>query len=302
MVASWRETAVMSESYVVEVVRNGLVEAVHEVFGCAVDRDGKVLASFGEVEHIAYLRSSTKPFQAEPLRAAAPELPPNLMAIACASHMAQPEHLAAVDALLALSNSQEDELMCGPDIGRPPGRRHNNCSGKHAGMLLACKANGWSTHDYVGANHPLQQAVLRSISEKMRLRSTDIAIGVDGCGVPCHGVPLRSMAVLYTQLEPEIAKGMRTYPVLVGGIDADDTNLMQLRQGWASKRGAEGLLCTQTTEGIGMVLKGIDGSWRGMRLAMSELSARVGLDRIDEWDTVELINTRGEAVGEVRAR
>jgi L-asparaginase II len=292
----------MSEPFVVEVRRRGIIEAVHEVIGCAVDREGHVLASFGDAAHVAYLRSSTKPFQAEPLHVAAPQLASDLMAIACASHMAQPEHLDAVDRLLAASNSHETDLMCGPDPGRPLGRRHNNCSGKHAGMLMACKTNGWSTTDYINEGHPLQQAVLQSLSEKMRVKKAEIFIGIDGCGVPCHGVALHQMALLYAQIEPSIADAMRAYPVLVGGVETDDTNLMQIRPGWTSKRGAEGLLCAQTDSGIGIVLKGIDGSWRGLRPAMSELASRIGLARIDEWDVVDVRNTRGDRVGEISSQ
>ncbi len=292
----------MSERFVAEVRRNQVVEAVHEVVGCAVDASGTILASFGDPTHVAYLRSSTKPFQAEPLHRAVPQLAPDLMAIACASHMAQPEHLDAVDRLLALSNSHEDDLMCGPDVGRPAGRRHHNCSGKHAGMLLACTVNGWSTDDYIEAGHPLQRAVLTSISEKVNIDPEKVEIGVDGCGVPCHAVTIEHMAMLYTQLESQIANSMRAYPILVGGVEADDTILMQLRTGWTSKRGAEGLLCAQTNEGVGLVLKGLDGSWRGLRPAMSELSSRLGLGRIVEWDVVDIRNSRGDLVGEVTAR
>jgi L-asparaginase II len=294
-----------NEPLVVEVSRNGLVEAVHEVHGCAVDVDGAVLASFGNVNHHAYLRSCTKPIQAEPFLAAlgetATRVGDDVLAIACASHMAQPEHLDAVDRVLALSHSVEDELLCGPDIGRPPGRRHNNCSGKHAGMLFACKHFGWSTLDYVAVEHPLQQAVLKSLSEKMHVSSARIAIGIDGCGVPCHGVALREMGRLYTNIDAALARAMRNVPVLVGGSEADDTNLMEAMAGWSAKRGAEGLLCAQTDSGIGIVLKGIDGSWRGMRPAMSEMAHRLGYGHINGWQQVEQRNSRHDVVGEIAA-
>jgi L-asparaginase II len=291
--------AMNDDPLVVQVRRGDVVEAEMRVIGCAVDRHGKVLASFGDVDRVSFLRSSTKPIQAEPLLAADGELPQELMAIACASHTAQPEHLAAVDRLLARSGFIEADLLCGPEVTRPPGRRHNNCSGKHAGMLLASEHHGWSTHDYIDAQHPLQKAVLQSLSDKMRVPVNDIAIGTDGCGVPCHGVRLRNMALLYTALEPNIAESMRAYPGLVGGVDADDSQLMQLRKGWTAKRGAEGLLCAQTSDGIGLVLKGLDGGWRGMRPAMSELSNRIGLGRIEQWESIEIRNTRDVLVGAI---
>ncbi len=278
--------------------RGGLVEAEHQVIGCAVDASGTVLASFGDFNRMSFLRSSTKPLQAEPLHRAMPELPTDLLAIACASHEAKPEHLDAVDRLLGLSGSTEADLLNGPD-NRNCGRRHHDCSGKHAGMIIACQRNGWSVADYIDAAHPLQQVVMRSVSEKAGVSIGDIVMGTDGCGVPCHGMPIANIARVYTALDPSIAKAMRAYPSLVGGSSADDTNLMQLRNGWTAKRGALGLLCVQTDVGIGIALKGVDGYWRGIRPALSELSHRLGLGRIDAWDSYELRNSRGTAIGDV---
>jgi L-asparaginase II len=287
----------MVDALRVVVRRGGLVEAEHHVIGCAVDATGAVVASFGDVNHVTFLRSSTKPIQAEPLHAAMPKLPNDLLAIACASHEAKSEHLAAVDRLLALSGSNEADLLNGPD-DENHGRRYHDCSGKHAGMILACQHNNWSVADYIDPDHPLQQAVLRSVSQKACVPINKIVMGTDGCGVPCHGMPISNIARVYTAIDPAIASAMRAHPFLVGGPTADDTSLMQLRSGWTAKRGAQGLLCVQTDDGIGIVLKGIDGYWRGIRPAMSELSYRLGLGRIDAWDSYELRNSRNTVIGD----
>src|ERR687892_2832930 len=101
------------------------------------------------------MRSAAKPFQALPLARACVDLTEEELAIACASHGAAPEQVAAVEALLARSGSSEDDLECGPENGS---RLRHNCSGKHAGMLALCRANGWRTEGYRLSEHPVQAA------------------------------------------------------------------------------------------------------------------------------------------------
>src|SRR6476620_11558177 len=130
----------VSELILVEVRRNGVVEAAHRVHAVAV-RSGEVVAAAGDPSLTCFMRSSSKPLQALPLVRARQDLPDAELAIACASHHDTPEQVVAV--LLARAQATDVDLELGSQGGRPPGPIHNNCSGNHAGMLALCRASGW---------------------------------------------------------------------------------------------------------------------------------------------------------------
>src|SRR6266478_9872004 len=147
---------------IVEVRRNGMVEARHRVHAVAV-QDGAVVAEAGDASLSCFMRSSSKPIQALPLARARDDLNDRDLAIACASHRATDDQIAAVRALLAKAPATEDDLEVGLQEGRPPQKIFHNCSGKHAGMLATCRARGWQTEGYRLAGHPLQDEILAEI-------------------------------------------------------------------------------------------------------------------------------------------
>src|SRR5579862_1725968 len=134
----------VSQSIVVHVRRNGIVEAVHHVHAVAV-RGGEIVAAAGDPQLTCFMRSSSKPLQALPLVRARDDLPDDELAIACASHHDTPEQVDAARRLLARAEATEADLELGSQEGRPPELIHNNCSGNHAGMLALCRARGWPT-------------------------------------------------------------------------------------------------------------------------------------------------------------
>ncbi len=284
-----------------EVRRNNVVEAVHRVIGVAV-HDGHTVASFGPIDHECYLRSCAKPIQALALRDAAPELDHELLAVACASHSGEAYHLAAVERLLHTAACDESQLVCGPPQGTQLSRRHNACSGKHAGMLLACCRLGWDVATYHRPSHPLQRKILSDIADLAGRPAHEILTGIDGCGLPCHSLRLREMALMFTRLDAAVCLAMSTHPLMVGGLDTDDTTLMQARPGWVAKYGAEGLLCAVSPEGIALVVKSLDGSPRPVRAAISALAVRAGLGPVPGFDDGAVTNTLGHIVGHVAAR
>ena len=154
------------------------------------------------------------------------------LAIACASHQAEPAQLAAVRKLLARADAQVDDLECGSQDGRPDGPLGHNCSGKHAGMLAACRAHGWPLHPYRELPHPLQQRIAALVG--------DADVAVDGCGVPTFALPLSRMAALFATTPEPIAAAMREHPELVGGDGAADTDLMRALPGWIAKAAPRG--------------------------------------------------------------
>jgi L-asparaginase II len=265
----------------VTVRRGGVVEAVHRVH--AVSTSGE---SWGDPGLVSFLRSSLKPIQAIPLAEGYDDLGDDELAIACASHQAEPAQLAAARKLLARAGAAVDDLENGVQEGRPDGKLGHNCSGKHAGMLAACRAHHWPLHPYRDPTHPLQQRIAELVGPA--------ETAVEGCGVPTFAMPLRRMAEVFAGTPTRIAAAMTARPELVGGRGADDTDLMRALPGWIAKRGAEGLVCARSPAGVGWALKVEDGSSRALRPA---LGAVLGVDGFAE---VPVVNSLGEQVGVIR--
>jgi L-asparaginase II len=283
------------------VRRGDTVESVHRVHAAAV-RDGELIAAAGDPELVTFLRSSAKPIQALPLARAYPDLPTVELAIACASHLADADQVAAAQALLARAHAREDDLECGEE-GDPPRRINHNCSGKHAGMLAVCRARGWPTEGYRLPEHPLQRTLLDEVAHAAG--ETDPATAVDGCGVVTFGLPLRSMAHAFARLEEldagdRITAAMRAYPALIRGERAADTMLMRALPGWIAKGGAEGLMCA-AGDGLGVALKAEDGAARALRPALAAFLGRLGHAPPQNFAVVSVENSRGERVGEIVA-
>jgi L-asparaginase II len=266
----------------VMVTRGDVVEAVHRVH--AVTTDGR---TYGDPSLACFLRSSAKPIQAIPLAESYDDLADEEIAIACASHQAEPEQLDAVRMLLARAGATADDLENGIQEGRPEGKLGHNCSGKHAGMLAASRANGWPLQGYRLPDHPLQRRI-------RELVAGDGRTATDGCGVPTYALPLAEMSAFLTRTPLTIAAAMRKRPDLVGGVGADDTDLMRELPGWIAKRGAEGLFCAAGPDGVGVALKVEDGSSRALRPALGHL-----LD-IESFREVPVSNSRGEIVGALK--
>ena len=262
----------------VTVRRGAVVEAVHRVHVRATDG-----TSYGD-DVYCFLRSSLKPIQAIPLAEAYDDLDTDELAIACASHQAEPAQLTAVRKLLARASVAADELENGHQAGRPDGKLGHNCSGKHAGMLAACRANDWPLHPYCDLEHPLQ----RRIAEFVGARE----LAIDGCGVPTFAMRLSEMSELFLRTPVRMQDAMIAHPELIGGQGADDTDLMQAKPGWFAKRGAEGLMCA-AGDGVAWTIKVEDGSNRALRPVIGLLLG------IDEFREVPIESSRGEVVGAI---
>jgi L-asparaginase II len=199
------------------VYRGALLESTHEGSIAVVDSNGRLLAYAGEPNLTTYLRSAAKPFQALPLLQHGGmdeyDLSPEEIAITCASHGGEPMHVATAAALLRKGEFDESDLLCGTHIpyddkaaaelrasGEAPSVLQNNCSGKHAGMLLATRLIDAPSAHYVDAEHPLQELMRQSVAEFAGLHPQQIPIGVDGCGVPAYYLSLHRAAFAYARL------------------------------------------------------------------------------------------------------
>jgi L-asparaginase II len=278
------------------VVRNGLVESVHVGDVAVCDADGRVIAFAGDPDRMLFGRSCEKPVQgAVSFRAMSEpdDLPDDLAAVMCASHNGEPKHVAAVRRLLRRGRVPVSALQ-NPRDRMQGGRRppiYDNCSGKHAAMLVASAHRGWPLATYRSRSHPLQRRIGRAV-----VAATDVerpGIGVDGCGLPVHGVPLRAMATMYARLaEPErsgslassvdrVVRGMLASPFMVGGTRRLDTDVMTATGDVLVKEGAEGLVCALlTTRSLGIAMKCADGN--GRRLAPAFVRVLRDLDAIPE--------------------
>jgi L-asparaginase II len=283
------------------VVRSGLEESVHLGHVAICDAEGRLIARAGDAELPAFIRSCAKPLQAAvSLSAIGDEvLPERELAVMSASHNGEPVHLGAVRALLERAGLGPQALRTPPSYPLDPDEmaraqhRHplfSDCSGKHAGMLLACVRSGWETVTYPRRSHPLQRRMLRAVERSTS--ADDVRVGVDGCGVPVHGVPLRAIATSYARfgeparlgdLAPEVARvtgAMLAEPYLVGGRDRLDTALMQAVPGLLAKEGAEGLVCVSVPAmGLGVAIKVADAGARARGPATIEVLTQ--LDVLD---------------------
>lgn len=284
---------------VVEATRGDVVEARHVVHAVAV-RDGGIELAAGEPGLVTFLRSSAKPLQALPVVRARPDLDDEQVALLCASHRATPEQLAIVRRILADAPATEDDLECGPE----PTRLAHNCSGKHAGFLALCRAEGWPLDGYRLAAHPCQRAMLAEVASVAELDPASIGVGIDGCGVPTFALTLEQAAHGFTRLASleggtRVVRAMRARPELLRGPVAADALLIGALDGWVAKGGAEGLFCAASSDGLGVALKVSDGAFRAIRPALAHVLERLGLDPGDLGD-VDVRNSRDERVGDLR--
>jgi L-asparaginase II len=231
---------------------------------------------------------------------ARPDLDEVDIAIACASHLARPEQLAAVRNLLAKAPADEDELECGPE----PTRLEHPCSGKHAAMLALCRAEGWPSAGYRLEDHPCQQAMRSDLAETAEVDPAAMPSAADGCGVLTFALPLERMAHAFSRIESlntgeRVAGAMRAHPDLIRGPLEADTMLMRACPGWIAKIGSEGLLCAASPDGLGVALKVEDGAMRAVRSGLAEFLARLGV-QTGALGEVMVENSRGEVVGELR--
>jgi L-asparaginase len=283
----------------VTVRRGPLVEATHRVHAVVVE-NGRITESAGDPSLVTLYRSSSKPLQALPLARERDDVTEVELAIACASHRAEPPQLEAARSLLEKAPASEADLELGPQDGRGPSLLSHNCSGKHAGFLAVCRARGWQTKGYRLASHPLQRLLLAEVAAAAKVPESEVLSAVDGCGVPTFALTLERMAYTFSRLAEwdggdRVVAAMTAHPELIGyERGALDTDLMRLRPGWIAKGGAEGLICAATPEGAGIALKVEDGNMRALRPALASF---LGLG--DEFGTVPLVNTRDERVGEI---
>ncbi|MDT9593554.1 asparaginase [Nocardioides zeae] len=321
------QPAVPSPGVVVaEVVRSGFVEGRHHGSLVALGPGGEPDWAVGDAVSPVLPRSCNKPLQATAMVRLGLDLPPDLLALASASHSGEPFHVEGVRRILAIAGLDASSLRTPPDwpidvearddVVRAGGERSSllmNCSGKHAAMLLTCVVNGWSTTDYLDPGHPLQQAVTATFAE---LTGEPVAaLAVDGCGAPLHGTSLTGLARAFGRIasagdgaEARVADAVRAHPAYVSGTRRDERDLLRAVPGAVGKAGAEACYAVGLPDGSAVALKIHDGGTRARAVVMAAALERSGVleregvdaDAVRRTGRLEL--TGGDAVvGEVRA-
>jgi L-asparaginase II len=331
----------------VEVRRGAITESRHRGHVAVVTPEGSIVSYAGDPANVTFLRSSAKPLQAIPLLLSGAAdrfgFTDKEVALACASHNGEPIHTEIAASMLRKIGLGPEALKCGVHepysakaaaelraSGKSPTELHNNCSGKHAGMLAVAKHLGAPTESYDQPENQVQLAIGRVVAQFSGVPLEDLAVGTDGCGVPVFGVTVKAMALAFARLvsPPEefdaptrsacerIARVMMKYPELIGGThDRLDTEIMKASPGRVvSKVGAEGVYtagivpCEEWPRGLGLALKIEDGDdHRARPTVVIEALRQLGLLRDESLEAVSkyaffpVKNRRQVVVGEIRA-
>lgn len=306
-----------------EVVRSGVVESVHYGHAVIVDSAGRIERAWGDPDAPILPRSANKPFQATAMVELGLDLPPHLLALACASHAAEPMHISGVHEIFATAGLTTDALRTPAEwpidsterdawllVGHTPSPIGMNCSGKHAAMLVTAARNGWSLPDYLAPEHPLQ----RHITERFTALTgaAPFAIATDGCGAPLLGTTVHGLARAMASLAADAARdgvspasrvltAMRTHPEMVGGSRLSVTAFMRAVPGLVAKNGAEGVYVAALPGGRAVAVKALDGSERAQVIGFAGVLEAAGVDPglLADLRTRPILGG-GQVVGEIR--
>jgi L-asparaginase II len=271
--------------------RSGEVESVHHGVAIALAGDGTTVWGAGDASTTVYPRSALKPLQGDAMIRAGLRLPPEELAVACSSHDGEPVHLEMVTRILAGVGLDATALRNTPAFplsasaaeavvraAGGPSALLQNCSGKHAAMIVTSAINGWPVDAYLEPEHPVQQVIARRVDE---LTGGVVHSGVDGCGAPTALVRLSGMCRAVRELAMEageVYEAMTRHPHLVAGGARDDTRVMRAVPGLLVKSGAEGVVVAAHPDGRAVAVKIADGSDRARLPVLKAGLGAIGFD------------------------
>ncbi|WP_417783872.1 asparaginase [Terasakiella pusilla] len=325
----------------VEVTRGGITESRHRGSYCVVDKDAQVIRKAGDIDTPVFPRSSIKAIQAlvmmESGAADAFGFSDEEIALACASHGGEVQHVGVAQSMLNKMGLTKELLKCGSHWpmneaagrhlameGETPNALHNNCSGKHSGFLAYLKHMKVNPVGYTEPDHPLQQAIRKALEEVCEVDLSDAPCGIDGCAIPTWAVPLKNQALGFSKfaapdgrVSPERAVAMTRItqaifnaPFMVAGTDRYCSRMMAaFPKKLFVKVGAEGVFAAFVPElGYGIAVKCDDGTYRGAEIILSALLVDLGvvspadMEKAGVADLLEkpLLNRNGTVVGYAR--
>jgi L-asparaginase II len=325
------------QNVLAHVYRGALVESLHHGDVAVVDSTGKLIASYGDPYFSTYARSSAKLIQAIPViesgAAEAFHLTDDEIALICASHNAEVDHTDKAASILNKAQVDQKYYQCGAhypyhaptaeqmrEQGEKPRAIHNNCSGKHAGMLALASHLQLPLENYEELRHPVQQKNLQTMADMSDYPAEKIDIGIDGCSVPVFGLPIYNLALAFARLaDPEglsdvrreackrIISAIRKYPFYLAGSDRFDTALIEKSNGrFVGKAGAEAVFAVAVPEkGLGIVAKVADGNSRAVYPTIVETIHQLGLlteaekQGLESFHRSVVKNWKGQEVGRI---
>ncbi|MBV7486440.1 asparaginase [Bordetella sp. BOR01] len=329
----------MPHTLLIERTRGGadaagdIVECQHFGSIAVVDPSGQLVASAGDPHALTFARSALKPFQALPFMrgggAAHYGLHSEQLALLCASHSGESEHVATVASILDKAGCGPAQLQCGCHLpiafgmpggaaapaGFEPTTLHHNCSGKHAGFLAYCAQHGLTLHDYLSADHPLQAAVRSQLAQACGIAADALRAGIDGCSAPTYALPLSALATGYARLATAqaddalhpLCQAMVAHPFLVSGSGRSDLALMRAAPDeLVAKTGADGVQGMGLRKaGLGIAVKVSDGNMATVHAAAIETLRQLGVPAaqsgtLQAWARPDIRNTAGLRTGQVR--
>jgi L-asparaginase II len=321
----------MINPVIAEVTRGGVVESRHRGAFVVMNREGEVVAAEGGIAAAVFPRSAVKAFQCLPvIESGAADrfgFTAEEIALCCSSHNGEPDHVRVARSMLAKAENAEADYECGAHWpGFEPARYelirsvgecaqvHNNCSGKHAGMLALARQLGVDPHGYTRKDHAVQRAMAARLGELCDIDLDQQPWGIDGCSVPTWAIPLKNMALGFARFtDPanaaalRIIEAVREFPFMVAGTGDFDTVMMETVPRVFVKTGAEGVYCGCVPHaGLGIALKCDDGASRAAEVAMATVLAGLDCWTPEEKEAInrlrhhELTNWRKFEVGEVR--
>lgn len=322
----------------VEEFRAGVLENVHLGVLCGVNDQGELIHEVGNAQHVTFLRSAAKPFQAIPVMkqniAGKYGLTDTEAAMFAASHRGETYHIEALESIMAKIGLTEDQLLCCPTYplndepkfacmreGKPPRRLYHNCSGKHLGIIATAREMGYDTETYWQLSHPIQQDILHTLADMAEVPVEQIQIGVDGCGFPIFALPLQHIAKAYLKLAcpdlirdaetREAVKRMTAYmhagPDSIASHNFICSELLR-DDNIVAKGGAKGVYCfSLIRERVAFALKVIDGSETPWPIIVASILEQIGysnketIERLYSVVPKEIKNDNHIIVGERKA-
>ncbi|WP_034273990.1 asparaginase [Haloechinothrix halophila] len=279
------------------VMRAGMAESVHYGSAVVLDADGSIRYAVGDPDAVMYPRSAVKPIQASAMVGCGLDLPADLLALAASSHSGEQCHVDGVLRILATGSLSEDDLRnpIGYPLdtavrdkwlaaGRPPSRLAQNCSGKHAAMLVTARRNDWSLDDYRDPEHPVQREIASLLAEVSGEKIAKVA--VDGCGAPLFALSLTGLARAIGAVASAadgspmaaVAESIRENPMQLGGSARPVTELIRAVPGLIAKDGAEGVEVAALPDGTAVAIKVADGTSRARDVVCAAALALAGVD------------------------
>lgn len=327
----------LNSELLVHVTRGRLTECFHRGHIAVSNASGEMLYELGNRQHVTYARSTAKLLQVVPLveTGAADHygFTPAEIAVMCASHNGEREHVQAVQSILTKLGLDESALLCGAHQpydrqtreqlaanNEKPSSLHNNCSGKHAGMLALAKYLNMPLTAYIERDHPIQKHITETIAELAQIKVDDLVIGIDGCGVPVFGLTIEQLALAYSRYGHgeyvsdnraaacrRIVAALREQPFYLAGSERFDTRLIEVTNGRIiGKMGAEGVYAiTVPASSLGIAVKVEDGAARALYPTVVETLKQLlllnesELAQLSEFHTPAILNRSGKHVGTI---